>query len=210
MRIEDRPRFPWRQLTLDVVRHFFNKHEIENFIDLMAQHKFNTLQLHLTDDEGWRVEIRRYPELTRIGAWRKEIGFGLNPKDGTSWGPDGRYGGFFTREDVRELVAYAKARYITIVPEIEMPSHSWAALRAYPDFGCPGGPFYMKCQERMYGGVYCAGNDATFEFLDNVLAEVTWTGPERRNWEDFRNRLDVHLQRLKVQGVNYRQPRPTD
>ena len=179
VRIEDRPRFPWRQLTLDVVRHFFNKHEVENFIDLMAQHKFNTLQLHLTDDEGWRVEIKRYPELTRVGAWRKDIVFGLNPKDGTAWGPDGRYGGFFTREDVRELVAYAKARYVTIVPEIEMPSHSWAALRAYPEFGCPGGPFYMKCQDRMYGGVYCAGNDAAFEFLDNVLAEVLDLFPSR-------------------------------
>ena len=159
--IVDRPRFHWRGLLLDVARHFFNKEEIKNFIDLMAQHKLNTLQLHLTDDQGWRIEIKRYPKLTEIGAWRSDIGFGLNPKDGTAYGPDGRYGGFYTQDDIRELVSYAKARYITLVPEIEMPGHSGAARSAYAECRCQGGPH-----------AFCAGNDATFTFLENVLREV--------------------------------------
>ena len=158
--IADRPRFHWRSLMLDVARHFFNKQEVISYIDLMAQHKFNILQLHLTDDVGWRVEIKRYPKLTEIGAWRKDIDFGLNPKDGTAYGPDGRYGGFFTQDDVREIVAYAKARYITVVPEIEMPGHSGSARLAYPEFGCIGG-----C-------AFCPGNDTTFQFIENVLSEV--------------------------------------
>ena len=124
VRIDDRPRFVWRGLLLDVARHFFSKEEVKNFIDLMAQHKLNTLHLHLTDDQGWRIEIKRYPKLTEVGGWRKSIGFGLAAKDGTAYGKDGRYGGFYTQDDIRELVAYAKARYVTIVPEIEMPGHS--------------------------------------------------------------------------------------
>jgi len=176
-------------------RHFFNKKELMNFIALMAQHKLNMLQLHLTDDQGWRVEIKRYPKLTQVVAWRKDIGFGLNPKDGTAYGPDGRYGGFYTQDDICELVAYAKARYITLVPEIEMPSHSGAARRAYPECGCKGGPH-----------AFCAGNDETFTFLENVLRKVTWTDPKLKNWEYFKKRLDAHLKRLKVQKVNYRQP----
>jgi hexosaminidase len=169
VRIKDRPRFPWRGLLLDVARHFFNKEEMKNFIDLMAQHKLNTLQVHLTDDQGWRIELKRYPKLTEVGAWRKSIGFGFNPKDGTAYGKDGRYGGFYTQDDVRELVAYAQARYITIVPEIEMPGHAGAALSAYPEFSCFGGPY-----DRDSGpmGICCPGNDATFSFLENVLAEV--------------------------------------
>jgi len=195
VRIEDQPRFQWRGLLLDVARHFFNKKELMNFIALMAQHKLNMLQLHLTDDQGWRVEIKRYPKLTQVVAWRKDIGFGLNPKDGTAYGPDGRYGGFYTQDDICELVAYAKARYITLVPEIEMPSHSGAARRAYPECGCKGGPH-----------AFCAGNDETFTFLENVLRKVTWTDPKLKNWEYFKKRLDAHLKRLKVQKVNYRQP----
>ena len=169
VRIKDRPRFPWRGLLLDVARHFFNKEEMKNFLDLMAQHKLNTLQVHLTDDQGWRVEIKRYPKLTKVAAWRKSIGFGLNPKDGTAYGKDGRYGGFYTQDDVRELVAYAQARYITIVPEIEIPGHAGAALSAYPEFSCFGGPY-----DRDSGpmGICCPGNDAAFPFLENVLAEV--------------------------------------
>ena len=112
VQIKDRPRFRWRGLLLDVARHFFNKEEVENFLDLMAQHKLNTLQLHLTDDEGWRIEIKQYPKLTS----RK----------------DSRQGGFYTQADIRELVAYAEARAITIVPEIEMPGHSGAAARRLP------------------------------------------------------------------------------
>ena len=169
VRINDQPRFVWRGLLLDVARHFFSKEELKNFIDLMAQHKLNTLQIHFTDDQGWRVEIKRYPKLTEVGGWRKSIGFGFAAKDGTAYGKDGRYGGFYTQDDIRELVAYAKARYVTIVPEIEMPGHSGAALSAYPEYSCFGGPY-----DRDSGpmGIYCPGNDATFTFLENVLSEV--------------------------------------
>ena len=167
--IHDRPRFHWRGLLLDVARHFFTKEEVKNFLDLMAEHKLNTLQLHLTDDQGWRVEIKRYPKLTEEAAWRKSIGFGLNAKDSTAYRADGRYGGFYTQEDVRELVAYARARYITIVPEIEMPGHSGGALSAYPELSCFGGP-YNRDGGGM--GIYCPGNDRAFDFLQDVLAEV--------------------------------------
>ena len=142
----------------------------------MAQHKLNTFHWHLTDDQGWRIEIKRYPKLTEVGAWRKDIGFGFNPKESTAYGPDGRYGGFYTQDDVREIVAYAKDRYITIVPEIEMPGHSVAALAAYPELSCNGGRSTSRGlvpSRRMprggFSGVYCAGNDAAFEFLQNVL-----------------------------------------
>ena len=183
VRIEDWPRFRWRGLMLDVARHFFTKEEVKNFIDVMAQHKLNTLHLHLTDDVGWRLEIKRYPKLTQIGAWRAGIGFDLDPKDGTSYGPDGRYGGFYTQDDARELVAYAKDRYVTLVPEIEMPAHANAALTAYPEFTCPHQPArtYSKftCMDEP-AWAYCAGNDATFEFLENVLSEVIDVFPSKR------------------------------
>ncbi|HET7624472.1 MAG TPA: family 20 glycosylhydrolase, partial [Verrucomicrobiae bacterium] len=136
--IEDWPRFKWRGLMLDVARHFFNKSEVETILDAMALHKLNTFHWHLTDDQGWRIQIKKYPKLTEFGAWRSGVGFGLNPKSTTAYGPDGRYGGFYTQDDIREIVAYAAARHITIVPEIEMPGHSTAALAAYPQFSCNG------------------------------------------------------------------------
>jgi hexosaminidase len=165
--IEDRPRFPWRGFMLDVSRHFFSVSEIERLLDLMALHKLNTFHWHLTDDQGWRIDIPRYPRLTQVGAWRARIGFGLDPKTSTAWGPDGRYGGYYTQEDIKRVVAYAQARHITIVPEIEMPGHSTAALQAYPEFACqvPHDPTRPP-------DVFCAGNDGTFEFLQNILEEV--------------------------------------
>ncbi len=171
--IEDRPRFKWRGLMLDVARHFFNKTEVEQVLDAMAMHKLNTFHWHLVDDQGWRIEIKKYPKLTEAGAWRKEIGFKLDPKASTTYGPDGHYGGFYTQADIREVVAYAQARHITIVPEIEMPGHSTAALKAYPQFSCTGGPFDTDLPGGIFDGVYCAGNEQTFAFLDGVLTEVT-------------------------------------
>ena len=168
VRIEDRPRFPWRMLLLDVARHFFSKEEVKNFIDLMAEYKLNTLQLHLTDGEGWRLEIKRHPRLTQVGGWRNGIGYGLDPKLGTAYGPDGRYGGFYTQRDMRELIAYAKARYVTLVPEIEMPGHCGAALSVYPQYSCAGS-----------GGPYCIGNEGTFAFLEEVLSEVIDVFPSK-------------------------------
>ena len=172
VRIEDQPRFQWRGLLLDVSRHFFTKTEVEQLLDLMALHKLNHLQLHLTDDQGWRLEIKAYPRLTAVGAWRKAIGFGLDPKASTAYGPDGRYGGYYTQADIRELVAYAAARHITIVPEIEMPGHSSAALAAYPQFSCSGTGYTTDVGGGIFPGVYCAGNEETFHFLENILAEV--------------------------------------
>ena len=170
--IEDQPRFKWRGLMLDVARHFFTKEEVKQVLDAMALHKMNTFHWHLVDDQGWRIEIKKYPRLTQVGAWRKEIGFKLDPKASTAYGPDGRYGGFYTQADIREVVAYAQARHITIVPEIEMPGHSTAALMAYPQFSCTGGPFNTDLPGGVFDGVYCAGNEETFVFVENVLTEV--------------------------------------
>jgi hexosaminidase len=170
--IEDQPRFPWRGLLLDVARHFFTKQEVKQLLDAMALHKLNTLQLHLTDDQGWRLEIKQYPRLTEVGAWRKDAGFGLDPKASTTYGPDGRYGGYYTQADIRELVAYARARHITIVPEIEMPGHASAALSAFPELSCTGGPYTPNAEGGVFAGVYCAGKEETYEFLQNVLGEV--------------------------------------
>jgi hexosaminidase len=170
--IQDQPRFPWRGLMLDVSRHFFTKTEVEQLLDLLALHKINTFHWHLVDDQGWRIEIKKYPKLTQVGAWRDGVGFGFGKSVTTNYGPDGRYGGFYTQDEIREVVAYAAARHIAIVPEIEMPGHSTAALAAYPQFSCTGGPFKMELQGGVFHGVYCAGNDQTFAFLQDVLTEV--------------------------------------
>ena len=172
VRIEDWPRFKWRGLMLDVSRHFFNKSEVETILDAMALHKLNVLHWHLTDDQGWRIEIKEYPKLTQIGAWRPSVGFGFNPKSTTAYGPDGRYGGFYTPADIHEVLKYAAARHITVVPEIEMPGHSTAALEAYPQFSCTGGPFTMPLTGGIFNGIYNPANDDTFKFLDGVLTEV--------------------------------------
>jgi hexosaminidase len=170
--IEDQPRFGWRGFLLDVARHFFTKNELKRVIDTLAVHKLNILQLHLTDDQGWRIEIRKYPRLTEIGAWRRDIGFKLDPRSSTAYGADGRYGGFYAQEDMREIIAYASARQVTVVPEIEMPSHGSAALTAYPQFSCSGGPYTTECEGGIFAGVFCPGTDDTFEFIEAVLAEV--------------------------------------
>ena len=121
VQIEDWPRFKWRGFMLDVSRHFFNKSEVETLLDAMALHKLNVFHWHLTDDHGWRIEIKKYPKLTAVGAWRAGVGFDFDPKSTTAYGVDGRYGGFYTQDDIRDVVKYAAERHITIVPEIEMP-----------------------------------------------------------------------------------------
>ena len=126
--IKDTPHFQWRGMHLDVSRHFFTVDEIKKYIDLIAMHKMNLFHWHLVDDQGWRIEIKQYPKLTEVGAWRKE--------------PDGStYGGFYTQDDIKKIVAYASEREITILPEIEMPGHSMAALAAYPEYSCSGSSF---------------------------------------------------------------------
>jgi hexosaminidase len=134
--IEDYPRFGWRGMHLDVGRHFMPKEFVKKFIDLLAFHKFNRFQWHLTEDQGWRIEIRQFPRLTLVGASRRQTLVGRPDRDSTKWRFDGQpHGGFYTQEDVAELVAYAQARFVTIVPEIEMPGHSQAAIAAYPELG---------------------------------------------------------------------------
>lgn len=157
--IQDAPRFAWRGLLLDCCRHFMDVEFVKRTIDLIAQLKMNRLHWHLTDDQGWRVEIRAHPALTEIGAWRME-------KDGT------RYGGFYTQEQIREVVAYAAARHVTVVPEIEMPGHALAALAAYPQLSCTGGPFEVASEWGVFKDIYCAGTEETFAFLEEVLTEV--------------------------------------
>jgi hexosaminidase len=159
MTIEDVPRYKWRGLMLDVGRHFRDVAYVKRFLDLMALHKLNTFHWHLTDDQGWRIEIKKYPKLTEIGAWRDD-------------GHGGKYGGFYTQDQIRDVIAYAVARHITIVPEIELPGHSQAAMAAYPDLACTAGPFTVGTKWGIYRDVYCPGKEHTFEFLQDVLSEV--------------------------------------
>ncbi len=170
--ITDVPRFQWRGLMLDVSRHFYNKQEVEKLLDVAALHKINTFHWHLVDDNGWRIEIKKYPKLTSVGAWRGGVGFGLPTNSTTAYGPDGRYGGFYTQDEIREVVAYARKLHITVIPEIEMPGHSLAALAAYPEFGTGDGPFAVPLRGGVNPGIYSPAKEGTFEFLQNVLAEV--------------------------------------
>ncbi len=172
--ISDVPRFAWRGYMLDVSRHFFSKEYILKVIDYLAMHKMNTLHLHLTDDQGWRIEIKKYPKLTEIGAWRVDReNLNWNARENQKPGEEATYGGFYTQEDIREIVAYAQSRYVTVVPEIEMPGHATAVLAAYPEYSCTNGPFTV-----LPGGVwpitdiFCAGKDKTFDFIQDVLTEI--------------------------------------
>ena len=170
--IEDQPRFKWRGLMLDVGRHFFSKAEVERYLDTMAVHKLNTFHWHLVDDQGWRIEIKKYPKLTEVGAWRSGVGFGLKKEDSIAYGSDGRYGGFYTQKEIREVVAYAAKLHINIVPEIEMPGHSVAALAAYPQFSCSGEPRTTDAAAGVNHGIYCPARPETYQFLQDVLTEV--------------------------------------
>jgi len=173
LQIKDWPRFKWRGFMLDVSRHFFTKAEVETLLDAMALHKLNMFHWHLTDDHGWRIQIKKYPKLTDVGAWRAGVGFDFPSNSTTAYGPDGRYGGFYTQADIREVVKYAAARHITIVPEIEMPGHATAALAAYPQFSCTGGPFEPSSTAGIFTGIYDPAKEGTFQFLADVLTEVS-------------------------------------
>lgn len=166
--ISDHPRFPWRGAMLDPARHFISVEDTERFIDLMALQKLNTLHWHLTDDQGWRVEIKKHPRLTEVGSVRPE-----SPVEGNRNKGDGKpHGGFYTHEQIRRVVAYAKARHITVVPEIEMPGHARAALAAYPELGCTGGPYGVGTRWGVEPEVFCAGNPKVYQLLEDVLTEV--------------------------------------
>lgn len=169
--IEDHPRFAYRGMHLDVGRHFFSVDFVKGFIDSLARYKFNTFHWHLTDDQGWRIEIRKYPRLQSVAAWRN--GTLTGHKKELPHRFDGqRYGGFYTQNEVREVVAYAASRGIEVIPEIEMPGHAQAALAAYPHLGCTGGPYEVAQFWGVFDDVFCAGKDSTFLFLEDVLEEV--------------------------------------
>jgi len=173
VKIVDYPRFNWRGMHLDVSRHFFSVKEIKQFLDYMAMNKLNTFHWHLVDDQGWRLEIKKYPKLTEVGAWRQNIGFEANQEKGLNTKNTEAYGGYYTQADVQEIVAYASERNITIVPEIELPGHSAAALVAYPEYYCDNaGELEIWDQAGVSAGVYCAGKESTFEFLEDILLET--------------------------------------
>jgi len=188
--IEDHPRFGWRGLMLDVTRHFFTVAQVKDYIDQMVKYKFNMLHLHLTDDQGWRIEIKSLPKLTEVGAWREERTgtFGTFPKPQPGEKPT--YGGFYTHEDIKELVKYAADRFVNILPEIDVPGHSLAALASYPDLSCTPGEYYVSPGDRFmvwpgggqhfYGlidNTLCPANEKVYEFLDKVFTEVAQLFP---------------------------------
>ncbi len=173
-RISDQPRFGWRGMHLDVSRHFFSVDFIKKYIDIIAMHKMNVFHWHLTDDNGWRIEIKKYPGLTDVAAWRVD-------REDMPWrevtppepGEEATYGGFYTQEQVREVVAYAAARHVTVIPEIEMPGHTSEVFAAYPELSCRGKELYVQPGSYWPNvDIFCAGKEETFEFIEGVLEEV--------------------------------------
>ncbi len=169
--IKDFPQFRWRGQHLDVGRHFFSVDFIKNLLDVMAMHKLNIFHWHLTEDQGWRIEIQKYPKLIEIGSWRDSTLFEAADQYPPKYKRE-KYGGHYTQEEIRDIVQYAQERHITVVPEIEMPGHCLAALAAYPQFSCTGGPFSVGTRWGVFDDVFCAGKEKTFEFLENILDEV--------------------------------------
>jgi hexosaminidase len=175
--IQDAPRFTYRGMHLDVGRHFFPVSFIKKYLDYIALHKMNFFHWHLTEDQGWRIEIKKYPKLTQVGAFRNGTIIGRYPGTGND---KKHYGGFYSQNEVKEIVKYAADRHVTVVPEIEMPGHSSAALAAYPWLGCPGtGPYKVEETWGIFDDVYCAGKDSTFTFLQDVLDEVMTLFPSK-------------------------------
>ncbi len=173
--IADQPRFAYRGMHLDVCRHFFDVDFIKRYIDMLALHNINTFHWHLTDDQGWRIEIKKYPKLTEIGSKRSRTVIGRNSGqyDHTP------YGGFYTQEQAREIVEYARKRYINVVPEVDLPGHMLAALAAYPHLGCTGGPYEVCPEWGIFEDVLCIGNDETLRFLKGVMEEIIEIFPSK-------------------------------
>ncbi len=162
------PRFGYRGMHLDCSRHFFSAETVKRYLDIMALHGMNRLHWHLTDDQGWRIEIKKYPRLAEVGGWRNGTTLGHNSpvNDGI------RYGGYYTQEEIRDIVRYAAERYITIIPEVDMPGHMLGALAAYPELGCTGGPYEVWGQWGVTDDILCVGKDHTLQFVKDVLDEV--------------------------------------
>ena len=206
--ITDYPRFGYRGAMLDVARHFFNVDEVKTFIDMLALHNINRFHWHLTDDQGWRIEIKKYPLLTQVSAFRKETVIGRNTGQF-----DGKpHGGFYTQEQAREIVKYAADRHIMVIPEVDMPGHMVAALAAYPQLGCTGGPYEVLKSWGVAHDVLCAGNPQTLTFAKDVLTEVMNVFPgeyiniggdecPKRSWEKCpRCQARIKAEGLKADG----------
>ena len=183
MTVKDKPHFGYRGGMLDVCRHIFSVDDVKKYIDILALHKANRFHWHLTEDQGWRIEIKKYPELTKVGSMRSETAiYKTNPKNGRTMiaGYDGKpYGGYFTQEQVRDIVRYATERYIEVIPEIDMPGHMVAALATYPELGCTKGPYEVRKTWGVSKDVLCAGRESTFEFVEGVLEEVLALFPSK-------------------------------
>ena len=188
--IEDAPRFGWRGLMLDVSRHFFTVAEVKDYIDQMVKYKFNLLHLHLVDDQGWRIQIKSLPKLTEVGAWRVERTGTFGTLSKPLPGEKATYGGFYTHEDIKDLVKYAADRFVNILPEIDVPGHSLAAIASYPELSCTAGEYYVSPGDRFmiwpgggqhfYGtldNTICPANEKAYEFLDKVFTEVAQLFP---------------------------------
>ena len=202
--IYDYPRFKYRGMHLDVARHFFPVEFVKHYIDLMATYKYNRFHWHLTEDQGWRIEIKQYPKLTEIGAWRDSTLIGHY---GTGVYDNVRHGGFYTQDEIREVVAYAAERHVTIIPEIEMPGHSSAAIAAYPELGCFNQDIPVVSTWGVFEDIYCP-KEETFEFLENVMDEVIGLFPgkyihiggdeaPKKQWEESEIAQDV----IKREGL---------
>lgn len=187
--IEDSPRFGWRGLMLDVSRHFFTKEQVKQYIDDMVKYKFNVLHWHLTDDQGWRIEIKSLPKLTSVGAWRVDKTGTFNTFSKPEPNEPKTYGGFYTQEDIKEVVQYAKERYVSVLPEIDVPGHSLAAVAAYPELSCTPGKYEVNSGEpfmdwshghppiALVDNTLCPANEKVYEFMDKVFTEVAQLFP---------------------------------
>lgn len=173
--IKDYPRFVYRGMMLDVGRHFLPVEFIKEYIDLLALHNMNTFHWHLTDDQGWRLEIKKYPKLTEIGSKRSRTVIGHH----STTFDEKPHDGYYTQEEIKEVVDHAKERYVNIIPEVDLPGHMLAALAAYPEFGCTGGPYEVACTWGIFDDVLCIGNEQTMLFLEDVLAEVVDMFPSK-------------------------------
>lgn len=166
--VEDSPRFAYRGAHLDVGRHFFPTDSVKTYLDMMALHNMNTFHWHLTEDQGWRIQIDKYPNLTEVGSKRRGTTIGHNTAEIDTI----PVGGFYTKDEIRDIIDYAAKRHITIIPEVDLPGHMQAALASYPELGCTGGPYEVWCNWGVTDQVLCAGNDSVYTFLDDVLGEV--------------------------------------
>ncbi len=209
LRITDYPRFPYRGMHLDVSRHFFKPEFIRKYIDLIAMHKMNVFHWHLTDDQSWRIEIKKYPKLTEVGAWRvdhEDLPWGERPDQSEK--DTATYGGFYTQDQIREIVAYAAERGITVIPEIEMPGHSAAAIASYPELSCRGKQSTVPSGGRAGVNILCAGKDETFTFLQDVLTEVIGLFPSKyihiggdEAWKAEWEKCPLCQKRIKEEGL---------